>query len=108
MGGGSRTTRAIESSLQNFDSYIDLVLLHAPDGGKDHRLNTWSCLTEFVKQGKIKSLGVSNFGPHHIKELIDSNPEIKPVVNQIECHPFFAQTDLRKCCEDEQILVQVS
>ncbi len=63
-------------------------------------------MTELVQEGKIRSLGVSNFGPQHIKELIDSKPTVPPVVNQIECHPFFAQKELRKACEKESIIVQ--
>lgn len=106
---GSNSRPAIESSLSNFNlPYIDLVLLHAPDGGKKLRLQTWSTLSEMVKEGKIKSLGVSNFGPHHIKELIESKPIFKPVVNQIECHPFFAQKEVREVSEKEGILIQVS
>lgn len=104
---GSNSRPAIESSLSNFNlPYIDLVLLHAPDGGKKLRLQTWSTLSEMVKEGKIKSLGVSNFGPHHIKELIESKPIFKPVVNQIECHPFFAQKEVREVSEKEGILIQ--
>lgn len=109
MGGGEKSKRAYEDSLkQSGLDYWDLVLLHAPDGGKDFRLRTWSTLSEFVKQGKIRSLGVSNFGVHHIEELVGSNEgqAVKPVVNQIECHPFFAQKDVRKACEDNGIAVQ--
>lgn len=107
MGGGSRTRGAIEDSLTKSGlDYFDLVLLHAPDGGTKFRLDSWATLTELVEEGKIRSLGVSNFGQHHIKELIDSKPKVPPVVNQIECHPFFAQKDLRKACEEQSIVVQ--
>ena len=107
MGGGAITRNAIEDSLAKSKlDYFDLVLLHAPDGGKQFRLDSWATLTELVQEGKIRSLGVSNFGPHHIRELIESNPKVRPVVNQIECHPFFAQKELRAACEAESIIVQ--
>lgn len=107
MGGGSRTQKAYEDSLDKSGlEYWDLVLLHAPDGGKDFRLKTWDTLTKFVESGKIRSLGVSNFGPKHIDEMVAYDSKVKPVVNQIECHPFFAQKELRRKCEENGIVVQ--
>lgn len=109
MGGGERTKAAYEDSLNSSGlAYWDLVLLHAPDGGRAHRLKTWAALSEYVKAGTIRSLGVSNFGEHHIDELMNSaeGQAVKPVVNQIECHPFFAQTSLRRKCEENGIAVQ--
>lgn len=107
MGGGSKTRSAIEDSLQKSGlDYLDLVLLHAPDGGKKFRLDSWATLTELAQEGKIRSLGVSNFGPHHIEELIESKPKVLPVCNQIECHPFFAQKDVRAASEKHSIIVQ--
>ncbi|PWN45245.1 Aldo/keto reductase [Ceraceosorus guamensis] len=107
MGGGARSRAALDDSLrQSGLDYFDLVLLHAPDGGKEFRLNTWQTLSEMAKEGKAKSLGISNFGEHHVRELMQSEPQVVPVVNQIECHPFFAQAGLRKACEDAGIIVQ--
>ncbi|GAC96418.1 hypothetical protein PHSY_003998 [Pseudozyma hubeiensis SY62] len=107
MGGGERTRSAIEDSLKKTGlEYLDLVLLHAPDGGKKHRLDSWATLTDLVQEGKIRSLGVSNFGPQHIQELMDSKPRLPPVCNQIECHPFFAQKELRAACDSHSIIVQ--
>lgn len=109
MGGGERSKNAYEDSMKKSGlHYWDLVLLHAPDGGKEFRLNTWKTLSEFVKKGQIRSLGISNFGPHHIEELMTSEEgkAIKPVVNQIECHPFFAQKDVRAASEKHGIVVQ--
>ncbi|SAM80150.1 related to 2,5-diketo-D-gluconic acid reductase [Ustilago bromivora] len=107
MGGGSITRNAVEDSLSKSGlDYLDLVLIHAPDGGIKFRLDSWATLTELVQEGKIRSLGVSNFGPQHIRELLDSKPKVLPVVNQVELHPFFAQKELRKACEKEGIIVQ--
>lgn len=49
--------------------YIDLYLLHAPYGGKEGRLGAWKALVEAVDAGKVKSIGVSNYGVHHLDEL---------------------------------------
>jgi diketogulonate reductase-like aldo/keto reductase len=49
--------------------YIDLYLLHAPYGGKEGRLGAWQALVEAVQDGKVKSIGVSNYGVHHLEEL---------------------------------------
>lgn len=88
--------------------YIDLFLLHSPLGGKEARLNSWRTLEEFVlsAEGKIKSIGVSNYGVKHIEELMATNPRVKPVVNQIEVHPFNTQDEIRKCCEKYGIVVE--
>lgn len=109
MGGGENSKLAYQDSLTKSGlDYWDLVLLHAPDGGKEFRLDTWKTLSEFVKNGQIRSLGVSNFGAHHIEELMSSEEgkAIKPVVNQIECHPFFAQKEVRQASEKHGIVVQ--
>jgi diketogulonate reductase-like aldo/keto reductase len=49
--------------------YIDLYLLHAPYGGKEGRLGAWQALVEKVQEGKVRSIGVSNYGVHHLDEL---------------------------------------
>ena len=61
-------------------------------------------MTELYKKGKIKSIGVSNFMPHHLKSLMQT--EIKPMVNQIEFHVGFMQEETVKYCKDNNILVE--
>ena len=51
--------------------YIDLYLLHAPYGKRDGRLGAWKALVESVQEGKVRSIGVSNYGVHHLQELED-------------------------------------
>lgn len=65
--------------------YIDLVLIHWP--ADEFNKPTWQIMEEYVDKGKIKSIGVSNFSPEQLKELM-SYARIKPVVNQIEIHPY--------------------
>lgn len=61
---------AINESLKKTGlEYIDLYLLHAPYGGREGRLGAWKALVEAVEEGKVKSIGVSNYGVHHLDEL---------------------------------------
>lgn len=69
--------------------YIDLYLLHRPLG--DY-YGAWRALTELYKEGKIKAIGVSNFFNDRLYDLIYNN-EVKPVVNQIQCHPFLQRQE---------------
>ena len=83
--------RSIDESLTKLKtSYLDLLLIHWPV--KDRVKATWQVMEDFVKQGKIKSLGVSNFNRHHLEDLL-SYAQIRPVINQIEVHPFMTQED---------------
>lgn len=60
----------VDESLQKTGlDYIDLYLLHAPYGGREGRLGAWKALVEAVEEGKVKSIGVSNYGVHHLDEL---------------------------------------
>ena len=62
--------RSIDESLEKTKlKYIDLYLLHAPYQGTEGRLGAWRALVEAVKEGKVRSIGVSNFGVHHLNEL---------------------------------------
>ncbi|KAJ6439784.1 FAD dependent oxidoreductase superfamily [Purpureocillium lavendulum] len=83
--------------------YIDLFLLHSPYGGKEARLTSWKALEDAVDDGEVRMIGVSNFG---IEELIASNPRIKPVINQIEVHPFNTQTSIRETCAKHNITIE--
>lgn len=92
MRGGKETVRqSIEESLEKLKvDYLDLLLIHWPV--KDCVKHTWQVMEDFVRQGKVRSIGVSNFNPDHLDELM-SYAEIRPVVNQIELHPFMSQVE---------------
>lgn len=98
--------------------YVDLYLLHCPYGGKVNRLGAWKALVEAVEAGKIRSIGVSNYGVHHLDEL---EQHIKQVdaelgkgkggvlsVNQVELHPWLARPDIVKWCEGRGVVLEVS
>ena len=89
--GYESTKKSIDSSLKRLKTdYVDLMLLHRPY--RDY-LGAWKALEEGVKQGKIKSIGISNFTQKQTKQILDI-AQINPVINQIECHPYFTQASL--------------
>ena len=73
---------------------IDLFLIHWPVPSQDRYVEAWKTLIELKKDGRIKSIGVSNFNRDHLERIIGETGET-PVVNQIELHPRFQQRDLR-------------
>lgn len=87
--------------------YIDLVLIHTPDGNRDKRVGTWKALQEAVAKGQIKSIGVSNYNTHHIDELLQwDGLKVKPAVNQIELNPWLQRTDLVDYCRQHGIAME--
>jgi len=86
--------------------YIDLFLLHSPYGGKTARLTSWKAIEDAIDAGEVRSGGVSNYGVRHIEELMESHPRIKPVVNQIEVHPFNTQEAIRGVCGKYEIVIE--
>jgi 2,5-diketo-D-gluconate reductase A len=93
-------------SALGFD-YIDLFLIHWPlptRYGGDY-VSTWRALEEFYRDGRARSIGVSNFQPHHLRRL-HTECEIPPAVNQIEVHPYLTQDDVRAFCGEHEIAVE--
>jgi 2,5-diketo-D-gluconate reductase A len=88
--GYEGTKKAFEASLQKLQlDYIDLYLIHQPYGDV---YGEWRAMEELYKEGKVKAIGVSNFQPDRLMDLIVHN-EIVPAVNQIETHPFHQQIE---------------
>lgn len=88
--GYEKTKKAFETSLSKLGlDYLDLYLIHRPRGDVK---GSWRAMEELYLQGKIKAIGVSNFEPHQLNELLETC-SIKPTVNQIETHTFFQQPD---------------
>ncbi|KIY01667.1 uncharacterized protein Z520_01804 [Fonsecaea multimorphosa CBS 102226] len=109
--GYERTALSIQTSLSTtgFD-YIDLYLIHAPFGGKEARLGTWRALSEARDAGKIRSIGVSNYGIHHLEELeeyIKSTGSSSVIdVGQWEIHPWLPRQDIVDWCGKRNIVVE--
>ena len=96
---------ACENSLKRLGTdYLDLYLVHWPGPDSSLRLKTYEALLELKRQQKVKSIGVSNFRPHHLQEVIDTFGET-PVVDQVECHPFFPQTELKTFAKQNDIVI---
>lgn len=78
---------AIDKSLKECGlGYIDLYLLHSPIGGPELRRESWRAVCDARNEGKIKSIGVSNFGVAHLEEMIQDGVEL-PVINQVQ-YPY--------------------
>ena len=103
-----RHPAAFDGSLTalGFD-YVDLFLIHWPlptRYGGDF-VSTWRTLEEFYRDGRARSIGVSNFQPHHLRR-IHQECDITPAVNQIEVNPYLTQDDVRGFCAEHQIAVE--
>lgn len=86
--GYENTKKAYNTSLQKLGlEYLDMYLIHRPRG--DYK-GSWKAMEELYKEGKIRAIGVSNFEPSQLDDLISSS-NIKPALNQIETHAFFNQ-----------------
>lgn len=111
--GYDKTMAAFEKTLAELGTdYLDLYLIHWPANEKQFgqeatalNLDTWRAFEELYKAGKIKAIGVSNFMPNHLEALL-AQAEIKPMVNQIEVHPGWPQTEAIRYCQRNDILVE--
>ena len=105
--GYESTHRAVQSALERLGlEYLDLYLIHWPNprslreiGYETHNAQSWRAMEELYREGKLRSIGVSNFQPHHLEALL-KHASIPPVVNQICLHPGRTQSEtVSYCCE---------
>jgi diketogulonate reductase-like aldo/keto reductase len=102
--GYESTLKAFEVSRQKLGlDYIDLYLIHWPVAGKYRE--TWKALIHLQQEGLIKSIGVSNFQIHHLKDIIEDTGVV-PVVNQVEFHPLLTQRELLKYANEQGIQLE--
>jgi 2,5-diketo-D-gluconate reductase A len=98
--GYEETKQAFERSLERLQvDYIDLYLLHQPFGDVH---GSWRALEELYEEGKVRAIGVSNFYPDQLMDLIVHN-DIKPAVNQVETHPFYQREEQADFLEEQNI-----
>lgn len=101
--GLARARRAFEDSLAVLGlDYVDLFLIHWPV--ERRRLESWKALEEFKREGRARSIGVSNYTVRHLDELMQ-HAEAPPAVNQVEFHPFLAQDELLARCREHRIVL---
>ena len=93
--------RAFDNSLKKMRlEFVDLFLIHWPSRGSN--LQSWRALERIRQEGRSRSIGVSNFAPKHLSELLEKG-NVRPVVNQIELNPFLQQQTIVSFCNQEKI-----
>ncbi|MEO9339728.1 aldo/keto reductase [Mesorhizobium sp. SB112] len=104
--GFDTTLKAFDASLKRLGlDYIDLYLIHWPAPKKELYLDTWRAFIKLHEEGRVRSIGVSNFQVEHLDRLI-AETGVTPVLNQIELHPRFQQTALREAHKERGIATQ--
>ncbi|PWJ50781.1 aldo/keto reductase [Faecalicatena contorta] len=110
--GYENTKRAFELSLKTLGTdYLDLYLIHWPLPSPDFQewkqldLETWRALEELYEGGRVRAIGLSNFLPHHIENILE-HCKVRPMVNQIEFHPGYSQEAAVRYCQERGIQVQ--
>lgn len=110
--GYEKTKESFEASLKRLGTdYVDLFLLHWPkpepdcENWKELDRESWRALEEFYNEGKVRSIGVSNFLPHHLEALMES-ADIRPMVDQLELHAGYMQDTTVQYCKAWGIQVQ--
>ena len=109
--GYENAKTALAKSLDRLGTdYLDIYMMHWPrqtgaddENWKELDIETWRAMEEMVDQGLVRRLGLSNFLPHHLKNILD-NCRIKPVVDQMELHPGYSQEAAVAFCKDNDVL----
>ena len=108
--------KSIDETLTRMDlDYLDMMIIHNPQPWKEvnqsddrhfeGNIETWRALTDAMKEGKLRAIGVSSFQPEDLQNLID-NSDVKPMVNQILCHIGATPKKLIDFCQEHDIVVE--
>jgi diketogulonate reductase-like aldo/keto reductase len=101
--GYDKTRRAFEQSMQRLQlDTLDLYLIHQPIGDV---YGAWRAMEELYREGRIRAIGVSNFHPDRVMDLL-MHHEVKPAVNQIETHPFHQQVEAQKFLQENGVQME--
>ena len=104
--GFEKAIAALDASLERLGTdYVDLYLIHWAMPQQGTYLESWRALIELKKQGKVRSIGVSNFPQAQLREII-ADTSVTPAIHQIELHPYFSQEELRKVHEELGIVTE--
>ena len=106
MHGHDKALRALDQSLERLGmEYVDLYLIHWPRPSEGKFVDAWKAFTELKQDGRARSIGVSNFRAQDIEAIIEATG-VPPAVNQIELHPRFQQSELRRVHAKHDILTE--
>lgn len=101
--GYEKAKHAFDRSMQRLGlDYLDLYLIHQPYGDV---YGSWRAMEELYRTGRVKAIGVSNFHPDRLMDLILHN-EVVPAVNQIETHPFHQQVETQKFLQENKVQIE--
>ena len=101
--GYEGTKKAFENSMKRLQlDYLDLYLIHQPYGDV---YGEWRAMEDLYKEGKVRAIGVANFQPDRLIDLMINN-EIVPAINQIETHPFHQQTETQKFLQENNVQIE--
>lgn len=104
--GRANVAQAYHMSIKKLGlDYLDLYLVHWPGVNEAVMIDTWKGMEDLYRDNKVKNIGVSNFEPEHLEALL-AQVSIKPVINQVEFHPYFTQSKLRKYLEAQNIYME--
>ena len=104
--GRQNVEEAYRQSVEKLGlDYLDLYLMHWPDTNEAVMIDSWRGMEDLYKQNQVKNIGVSNFTPEHFEALL-AQVSIKPVINQVEFHPYLTQNKLRKYLEAQNIIME--
>lgn len=104
--GFESTLAAFDRSLRRLGlDNLDLYLIHWPTPGRDLFVDTWRALEHLQADGRVRSIGVSNFGVDHLQRLLDEC-QVVPAVNQVELHPQMIQATLRRFHDQHGIITE--
>lgn len=105
--GYEQTRHAWEKATAKLGvDYLDLLILHQPAPDRfDKVIAAYKALESLLTEGKVRAIGVSNFMPHHLKQLLAAT-DIVPALNQVELHPYFIQRDVQEADAEHGILTQ--
>ena len=110
--GYDETIAAFEKTLLDLQTdYLDMYLIHWPRPAAFHdnyiakNAESWRAMESLLAEGRVRAIGISNFLPHHIDELL-TTAKVKPAINQIEFHPGCMQEDTAAYCEELDIALE--